>query len=303
MNHSAPIIHRAQKREQGKYLPGTIVSFTTLAHPPARFGKRPRQIGLIELENGRCVLGALVSDAPFIGQSVRPRMRLSHVTDEGLRVYEVAYEGVVSVNIPQKSSRYILAFTGPSGVGKSTITRMLAHACSDYAAKVPILTTRAPKPGDDGEYLYTTGAEFERMKQAGSIVAMTEIPSSTENRQYGYRGADIEAIWNKGKIPLVVTEMDILQGLAHHYGRRSVLSFGLLPPGRSKRARLSQLLHRLRTRGRESEEHILDRLKNAERDLAFFGERKDLFDHMVVSGDLSSLIASLKKKVPGLSGA
>lgn len=303
MNDSAPIIHRAQRREQEKYLPGTVVSFTTLAHPPARFGKRPRLIGLIELQNGHCVLGALVSDAPFIGQSVRPRMRLSHVTEEGLRVYEVAYEGTVNVNIPQKSSRYILAFTGPSGVGKSTITRMLAHACSDYAEKVPILTTRTPKPGDDGEYLYTTVAEFERMKEAGFIVATTEIPSSTESRQYGYRGADIEAIWGKGKIPLVVTEMNLLQGLAHHYGRRSVLSFGLLPPGRSKRARLSQLLHRLRARGRETEDNIHDRLKNAERDLAFFGERKDLFDHMVVNEDVSSLIASLKKKIPGLSGA
>ncbi len=303
MSYSAPIVHRAQKREQEKQLPGIVMSFTTLAHPPARFGRRPRQIGLIELQNGRRVLGSLISDEPFIGQQVRPRMRLSHVTEEGLRVYEVAYEATVTVEIPQKFSRYILAFTGPSGVGKSTITTMLAHACSDYAAKVPILTTRAPKPGDDGEYLYTTETEFERMQKAGSIVAVTRIPSSTENRQYGYRSTDIEAIWNKGKIPLVVTEMGLLQGLARHYGRRSVLSFGLLPPGRSKRARLSQLLHRLRARGRETEDNIHDRLKNAERDLAFFGERKDLFDHIVVNEDASSLVVSLKKKVPGLSGA
>lgn len=303
MSYSAPIVHRAQKHEQEKYLPGTVVSFTMLMHPPARFGKRPRQIGLIELQGGRRVLAPLISDEPFIGQQVRPRMRLSHVAEEGLRVYEIAYEGTANVRAPRAFSRYILAFTGPSGVGKSTITRMLAHACSDYAAKVPILTTRAPKPGDDGEYLYTTEAEFERMRQAGSIVAVARIPSSTENRWYGYRGADIEAIWSEGKVPLVVTEMDLLQGLARHYGRRSVLSFGLLPPGRSKRARLSQLLHRLRARGRETEDNIHDRLKNAERDLAFFGERKDLFDHMVVNEDLSSLITSLKKKVPGLSGA
>ncbi len=302
MNNSAPIIHRAQKRERENRLSGTVVSFTTLAHPPARFGKRPRMIGLIELQNGRCVLGALIAEAPFIGQSVCPRMRLSHVTEEGLRVYEVAYEATSNVHVPRKFSRYILAFTGPSGVGKSTITRMLAHACSDYAAKVPILSTRAPKPSDDGEYIYTTEAEFERMKKEGAIVAITQIPSSTENRQYGYRGADIEAIWAEGKVPVVVTEMNLLQGLARHYGRRSILSFGLLPPGKSKRARLSQLLHRLRTRGRETEENIHDRLKNAERDLAFFGERKDLFDHMLVNEDLSSLMTSLKKKVPELSG-
>ena len=303
MNNSAPIVRRAQKRERDKFLPGTVVSFTTLSHPPARFGPRPRMVGLVELQNGRRVLAPLVMDAPYIGQTVRPRMRLSHVTHEGLRVYEVAYDEASQVAVTEAFSRYLLAFTGPSGVGKSTITKMLAHACSDYAAKVPILTTRAPKAGDDGEYLYTTSAEFDRLNKTGEIVAMTEIPSSTEDRRYGYRAADIEAIWDAGKIPVVVTEMDLLQGLAHHYGRRAVLSFGLLPPGKSKRARLSQLLHRLRSRGRESEAHIRDRLKNAEKDLAFFGERKDLFDHMVVNEDLSALVASLKEKVPGLSGA
>ena len=112
----------------------------------------------------------------------------------------------------------------------------------------------------------------------------------------------MEAIGKKGKLPIVVTEIRLLKGLAHHYGRQSILSFGLLPPGKSKRAKLSALLHRLRTRGRETEAHIRDRMKNAEHDLAFFLERKDLFDHMVVNEDLSSVIASVKEKVPKFSG-
>jgi len=304
MNNSASIVHRALRREREKFLPGTIVSFTTLSHPPARFGPMPRTIGMILLENRRRVLGTLLIEKPFIEQSVRPRMRLSHVTEEGIRVYEVAYEASKNVAVaPQKFPGYIIALSGPSGVGKSTISKMLTKACSDYTANVPILTTRDPKSGDDGEYIYTTEKEFESMKRAGSIITSTQIPSSNENRQYGYRATDIEAIWNKGKMPIVVTEIHLLEGLAHHYGRSSVLSFGLLPPGRTKRARLSQLLHRLRARGRESEEHIRDRLKNAEHDLALFRERKDLFDHIVVNEDLTVMIASMKKKVPALSGA
>ena len=301
MNGSVPIAYRALKHEREKFLPGAVLSFTTLSHPPSRFGRRPRTIGLIELESGRRVLGPLLAEKPFIGQSVRPRMRLSHVTDEGLRVYEVAFEACATkAVVPQKLPRYILAFTGPSGVGKSTVSRMLTRACSEYAANVPIITTREAKPGDDGEYIYTTPEEFERMKRAGSIVAATQIPSSSENRQYGYRSADIKAIWSKGKLPVVVTEINLLEGLAHYYGRSSILSFGLLPPGRSKRAKLSQLLHRLRARGREAEENIQERLKNAEQDLAFFKERKDLFDHIVVNEDLRSMVASMKDKVLGL---
>jgi guanylate kinase len=60
---------------------------------------------------------------------------------------------------------------------------------------------------------------------------------------------------------------------------------------------LSQLLHRLRQRGRETEEHIRDRLKNAEKDLVFFEERRDLFDHILVNEDLDTLMEGLRKKV------
>jgi len=303
MNNSAPIIHRALEREREKFSSGIVLSFTTLMHPGGRFGHRPRTIGLIELEDGRRVFGALLTKAPFIGQRVRPRMRLSHVTEDGLRVYGVAYEALVGATILKEFPGYILALTGPSGVGKSTISRMLAQACYQYAAAVPILTTRDPKQGDESEYVYTTPKEFDALLRAGSIVAAMRIPSKDGRRQYGYRATDIEAIWKIGKIPIVITEMHLLQDLAHYYGRRSILSFGLLPPGKSKRAKLSQLLHRLRARGRESEEHISDRLKNAERDLAFFEERRDLFDHIEVNADLPSLIISLKKKVPALSGA
>lgn len=301
MNNSAPIVHRALERERERFLPGVVVSFTTLMHPPAQFGPRPRTIGLIELENGRRVLAPLLAEAPFIGQKVHPRMRLSQVTDVGLRVYGVAYEALASVTALQKFPGYVLALTGPSGVGKSTISKLLTKTYSNYAVNVPILTTREPKFGDEGEYVYTTPREFNHLQRAGSIVAATNIPSESEHRQYGYRGADIEAIWKQGKLPIVITEMHLLEGLAHHFGRRSILSFGLLPPGKSKRAKLSQLLYRLRARGRETEVDIRDRLKNAERDLAFFRDRKDLFDHIVVNKDLSSIIASLIERAPELS--
>jgi len=203
----------------------------------------------------------------------------------------------------QKFPGYILALTGPSGVGKSTVSRVLARVSSGYTENVVIITTRAPKRGDDGEYLYATPDEFEHMKRIGAIAVATRIPSSSEDRQYGYRGEDIEAVWSKGKVPIVITELHLLEGLARYYGRRSILSLGLLPPGKSKRAMLSQLLHRLRTRGRDTEEQIGDRLRNAERDMALFQERKDLFDHILVNEDLLSLVASMEKKVSMLLAA
>jgi guanylate kinase len=198
---------------------------------------------------------------------------------------------------------YMLALTGPSGVGKSTISGLLAQMFEPYVAKVPIITTRKRKDGDDGEYRYVSRRHFEQLQKSGALAAVTDIPSQDEERLYAYRKTDLEAIWAAGKIPVVVTEMHLLQGLAQTYGRRSLLSFGLLPPGKSKRTRLSQLLRRLRTRGRETEEQIAERLKNAEHDLKFFEDRSDLFDHLLVNEDLDGVLEMLKQRVPALKKA
>jgi guanylate kinase len=130
---------------------------------------------------------------------------------------------------------------------------------------------------------------------------MTHDPEASNEEWYGYRASDIAKIWKKNKLPVIVTEMHLLQELASHYGRRSILSFGLLPPGRSKRTMLSHLLRRLRQRGHDSEEFIRALLKEAERDLQFLAERKDLFDRILVNDNLETVVATLRDHVQNLT--
>ncbi len=305
---SPALAARALARRRSRLLPGTLLSFTTVTHPPKGFPDRPRRVGLIELSDGQRVLGVLAGDSkPKIGQVVIPRMHLSRVNPEGLRLYEVAYE--LTERMAETTSEakefpgYILAFTGPSGVGKTTISLLLTKMLSDFTSNVPIVTSRAPKKGDDQEYDYVTPKEFERMEKSGALVAWTHLPSDSEERSYGYRKADILAIWEQGKLPVVVTEMQLLQGLAGYFGRRSILSFGLLPPGNSKRAMLSHLLHRLRVRGRETDAQIEERLLNAQADLDYFTRAADLFDHIIVNEDLDAVLQVIKGHVLELAKA
>lgn len=297
-----PILHRQNAKRSKKLQDGTVLSWTTMSHPLEGFGTRPRTVGLIELEDGSRALGQLMGQ-PMISARVRPRMVLSSVNDDGLRIYDVAYEGVTAV--PSVIERkifpgYILALTGPSGVGKTTVSRLLVKMFG-HVESVPILTTRERRDGDDGEYRYVSKEKFTQYMENGEMISFVHLPSSTEERWYGYRKDDMEKIWKKGRLPMVITEMHLLRGIAEHYGRRSILSFGLLPPGKSKRMMLSTLLHRLRTRGRDAEDHLKDRIKNAAKDLEFFRERADLFDKILVNDNLQTVVETVGQHVPGLA--
>ena len=300
MSFTPSISHRADKSLKQKMQEGTLVSFTTIHHPPEGFPAGPRHIGLIKLKDGTNVTGQLLtshSSELEIGQPVLPRMRLSKINDEGLRLYDIAYEVSALKAVKTDFPGYMVALTGPSGVGKTTISVILATTIGKEVERVPIITTREIKEGDEDEYVHISTEEFAKLKQQNLLATSTVIPSSTEKRWYGYRIADIEAIWAKGKVPMVITEMNLLQGLSAHFGRRSILSFGVLPPGKSKRQMLSSLLHRLRDRGRDTEKQIKDRLKNAEADLKFFDDRKELFDLLIVNDKLETVIENLSGHV------
>nr|VFJ69268.1 MAG: guanylate kinase [Candidatus Kentron sp. FM]VFJ69341.1 MAG: guanylate kinase [Candidatus Kentron sp. FM]VFK17688.1 MAG: guanylate kinase [Candidatus Kentron sp. FM] len=194
----------------------------------------------------------------------------------------------------------IIALTGPSGIGKTTISRLLAAAVPDSVEIPPILTTRAPKRHDDGEYRYVSAERFRELEQGGALVARTRLPPRREMRWYGYHQEDLKAIRREGRVPVVITERHLLQGFVACYGRASVFSCGLLPPGRDKPAMLAALLARLRARGRDSEESIRARLDNAEGDLAFFTEHPGLFDVMLVNDDVDAAVSVLAARVRGM---
>ena len=297
-----PALHRAtKKRSITQSREGVILSYTTVRHPPKGFGTEPYRVGLIELDDGRKVLSQLTHESaePTIGARVAPSMRKVRTMDNGLIVYDTKY--AVMAQKPHAVldiTAYVLAVSGPAGVGKTTITRSLLSLFSSYAEQVPIITTRKPRKNEIEPYKYVPKEEFDRMLERGEIVSATHMESATELRYYGYRKKDIEAIWTKGKLPIVVTEIHLLQGLVKSLGRRAVLSCGLLPPGRSKRMMLSALLHRLRTRGSQTEAQIEERLKIAEADLKAYSDHAHLFDHLVVNDELEACVAQIQELVP-----
>lgn len=235
---------------------------------------------------------------PTIGARVLPCMRRVRTMDNGLFVNDLKYQVVVAKPEPLFTmTAYVLAVSGPSGVGKTTITRSLLSLASSYAEQVPMVTTRKAKATDIEPYRHVSEKEFDAMLERGEIISSTTLPSGSSMKRYGYRKKDIEAIWKRGKLPIVVTETSLLKGLVTALGRRAVLSCGLLPPGKSRRHMLSALLHRLRTRGHHTEDQIEERLRTAEGDLKAFDEQAHLFDHLFVNDQLEVCVERVRAVV------
>ena len=144
----------------------------------------------------------------------------------------------------------LLIISGPSGVGKTTITRGVERSINGSVFSVSC-TTRDKTPADvEGlDYHFITDAEFDRMKAAGEFLETAEI----YGRKYGTPRDWVLGQLERGR--LVILEIDVegakqvKSKLPHAY------SIFILPPDDQT------LLQRLRDRKREDEEKILRRFR------------------------------------------
>jgi guanylate kinase len=286
-----PAVARALKRRAKSMQEGTIISYTVMPS---------HTVGLVELADGSRVLAELLTANPVIGQSLRPRMILRSVNSEGLRIYDVAYEPVVSVAAPKDTLQvrgYIIALSGPVGVGKTTVSALLAKTFPDSVELVQMVTTSPVTRADRNERECLSKEKFAELWKGKKLAAAMKMVVDDEEVWTGYRMRDIEQIWAKGRVPLVVTDVRLLRELSRTLGRRSILSFGLLPPGRSRRSMLSHLLHRLRAQGKATEEQMSGLLKHAVSDLRLLSSQRDLFTDILVNDNLETVTETVQARL------
>ncbi len=151
----------------------------------------------------------------------------------------------------------LLIISGPSGVGKTTITRAVERTIPGSVFSVSA-TTR-PKTAADVEgvdYHFVTDDEFERLVAEDAFLEWADV----FGKRYGTIRAWVEEQLARGR--LVILEIDV-RG-AERVKQQVPDAFGLFiePPSEDV------LLERLRGRRRESEEIIQRRFAEARREIA-----------------------------------
>jgi len=179
----------------------------------------------------------------------------------------------------------LLIISGPSGVGKTTITRGVERSVPDSVFSVSA-TTRAKTDADvEGvDYHFVSDEEFERMRAADEFLETAGV----YGKKYGTPRAWVVEQLKRGR--LVILEIDV-QGAMQVKGKMpEAFAMFILPPTEEV------LLRRLRERKREGEEQIQKRFAAATREIAQAREC-GVYDGFIVNEKLDEALRQAVQRV------
>ena len=184
----------------------------------------------------------------------------------------------------------VIIFSAPSGAGKSTVVGHLLGLYPQFEFSVSA-TSRPPRGTEqDGvEYYFIDADRFRELIAQDAFVEYEEV---YENRFYGTLKSEVERIWANGNV--IIFDVDVKGGvsLKKYFGAaaRSVL---IVPPS------MEILEQRLRNRGTDTEEAIVERLAKARWELDFASGK---FDVELVNDKLEDTFAKAEAIVDEFLG-
>jgi len=173
----------------------------------------------------------------------------------------------------------LLMISGPSGVGKTTITRGVERSIADSVFSVSC-TTRAKTDADVEavDYHFISDDEFQDLIDQDAFLEWADV----FGKKYGTRKKWVDEQLARGR--LVILEIDV-EG-AKQVKAKVPDAFGLyiLPPSEE------ELLRRLQSRKRESDELIAKRFAQAKHEIAE-AKASNAYDKFLVNENIDEAIA------------
>lgn len=176
----------------------------------------------------------------------------------------------------------LIVITGPSGVGKGTIVKILLQNHPELHLSISA-TTRNPRPGEvDGQdYYFMSKAEFEAAIAKSEFLEWAEYAGN----YYGTPKTKVQELIDAGKWVLLEIEVVGARAIANIFP--DALRIFILPPS------IAELEARIRKRGKDPEYAINRRLIRAKEEIS----AQDEFDICIVNQDLATAVTEVEKAI------
>ncbi len=174
-----------------------------------------------------------------------------------------------------KGSYDMVAFTAPSGAGKTTIVRHLLEKFQPFFSFSISATTRNKRKNeiDGADYFFMNNDEFKEKIKSGDFVEWEEVYA---NKYYGTLKSEVDRIVKSGKKVIFDIEINGAQSLKKTYDDRCLVVYVKPPSFRT-------LIQRLINRKSESPESLEDRIKRIKTELLF----EQSFDMVLLNDKLA----------------
>jgi guanylate kinase len=181
----------------------------------------------------------------------------------------------------QRHHGLLIVLCGPSGVGKSTISRQLAER-SDVSYTVSATTRPKKEKDDEGKtYEHIAQDEFFRRLDGDEFLEYAHV----YGHYYGTPKHPALDQLEAGKD--VLLEIDVQGALQVRYQYPDALMLFILPPNEHT------LLQRLNDRGRDDADDISKRFRAAKREI-HMAKGSRAFDYMVFNDKLDRAVAEIQ---------
>lgn len=168
----------------------------------------------------------------------------------------------------------LIILSGPSGVGKGTVRKVVMEDESLHLAYSISMTTRKPRNLElNGiDYFFVSKEEFEKNIEKDNLLEHAYFVGN----YYGTPADYVEKLRNEGKNVILEIEIEGATQVMKKCKSDGAFSIFLIPPS------LKALEDRIRGRKSESDDIILERLEKAKREM----DLKDRYDYVVLNDDV-----------------
>lgn len=180
------------------------------------------------------------------------------------------------------NEKYLFVVSGAAGTGKDSVVKVLREKHPEIEKTVSA-TTRTPRPGEqDGvDYYYRSLEQFKQLIADDQVVEYNFY----NGNYYGTLREEIDRRLEEEKLVVLVIDVHGAANIRRLFPGATTIF--LLPPSEQ------ELERRLRGRGTETEESILERLETAKHELA----EKEKFTLTLVNEDVETCAEELYQTI------